>query len=208
MAKKESTTETLPASVGMRALLPNTEWARQNAGLIAAILEGGGGLDETSAAAIAADILATNDLDAIFAGRDTYNTEQFCDVPFRIHAAKWLRSTIPGRGPRVFAVLNVENLALNERQVMTTGARNVIAQVAKSLHLVDNDFSKLPILTVKTDTTSSGFTVAWLEKVKDDDVAKLVAVAAARGGNAPGREREQPKRGREVNHAEDDEQPF
>jgi hypothetical protein len=77
-----------------------------------------------------------------------------------IHGVEWCRSAYDG--PGIFAVLQATSELRREPFLVTTGARNVMAQLAR---LADGD--KFPVEVVVTEQqTRSGYSVLWLRSPK------------------------------------------
>lgn len=144
------------------------EYTDDTAALIKAILEGGGSLDGESAASIAYEIMGQTDIAVIFGSRKAMSTSDFIGLPFTIKAVTWRPSDISGTGPSVFAVLHVRVKGESDTRVLTTGSRNVLAQLLTGLKAVKAKATKLPMMTVRFTETAGKNTVYWLESVTDD----------------------------------------
>lgn len=113
---------------------------------------------------IIARILNADSVDAVLGTSAATHARDYLDVPFALTNVRFNKSDIDGTGPDFYALL--EGFDDNgEPQVITCGARNVIAQAWKL-----QDMDALPVRVVLKESakaTSAGFKVMWLEAAPD-----------------------------------------
>lgn len=125
MPKGESTstevTEVVNPATG--EIIPVKEWAR--------VIPMSAGADMSDA--IVDRIMAVDSLEALLAPQEEgEGLRDFIGQPIVIHDARAGASSFK-EGPGIFVILDIELTKTGEHKVVTTGATNVVAQIAKAV---------------------------------------------------------------------------
>lgn len=113
---------------------------------------------------IAAQIVAADTVEAIFATRDTIGSKDYVDQPFTLLGVDVRDSTIGGDGPPKYMVLRCAN-GDGEPFVLTSGSVNIMAA---AWNAADRGF--LPVRVVirrAKNPSAAGYYALWLELVHD-----------------------------------------
>lgn len=120
------------------------------------------GAPEGAAVRIAEQLSKATTLEDLLDAPEALSWRERADVPYRIRHIDWSTSDIDG-GVGIFAIVTAVNLSNNTTEVITTGATNVLIQLAK---LKQKGWLNQPIqYTVRK--TNSGFEVGRLRKAED-----------------------------------------
>lgn len=105
---------------------------------------------------------------------------EFMGVPFELHGFRWLPSDYAGEGgSAIYFVVQATNLESGERQTLTTGSMNVLAQLTNMAER-GTLVGAVRMLTKAERDTKGGFRPYWLvtpEKVKAETAAAKAAAA-------------------------------
>jgi len=134
---------------------------------IATAIAGGEDVDfevldpEAAAREIVARILQAPDAGAVLAQGQTVSAEAILGQPFELREVRFLKSGIDNpEGPDVYAILDAVDTDTGERQTVTCGSRNVMAQALRLKQL-----GELPAVVqiIRADKpTAAGFYPMWL----------------------------------------------
>jgi len=110
---------------------------------------------------IALRILTAQTADGVFDTGGATPAQELLGVPIMVKAVRWNRSGLDG-GPKVFAVIEGDNLQDGTAVIVTCSGRNVMAQ----LHRL-NQLGSFPLAVkiVKAERpTAAGYTPLWLAR--------------------------------------------
>lgn len=139
---------------------------------------------DAQAKAIVARILSADTAEDIFGGpSELLSAEDMVGQPFTLIDVEARESDIEG-GTGVYALLHIARWGTTDTELMTCGARNVMAAAfrGKSLHLLPRG----PLTIVEGNKTRAGYTPLWLQDMDEDQAdakAGLVKAKSARTGD-------------------------
>lgn len=115
---------------------------------------------QVTADAIVARILASESVDTAFAANKAVGARTLVGVPLRVNAVRWARSRFQ-QGAAVFAIVDAERMDGGEAIVVTTSARNALAQLLVAQRV--DGFPVEGIAFQEGSETANGFRPMWLE---------------------------------------------
>jgi hypothetical protein len=107
-------------------------------------------------------IMSAESEDELFTQSATLSAKDLLGVPLLIKNVRWNTSRYGDEGPKVFAIIEAERMDNGDRELITCGSRNVMAQLLRA-----GQMGKLPMevpLKFQENETASGYGALWLTK--------------------------------------------
>lgn len=120
------------------------------------------GAPEDAAVRIAQRLADSGTLEDLLGESQAVSWRERAGIPYRVRAVDWSDSDLGG-GVGFFAIVTAVNLDTNQTETLTTGATNVLIQLAKMLQ---NGWLEQPV-KYESRKASSGFEVGRLAKAED-----------------------------------------
>lgn len=117
---------------------------------------------EATSRAIVERIVGSDSFDDVFSPQELPAwRDVLLEKPVKVRDLRLNKSTIEGgRGSAVYAVVDVERLEDGERLQVSTGGRNVLAQLLK---MIENGWQEQPVKMI-AKRTAEGYDALWLVK--------------------------------------------
>jgi len=120
-----------------------------------------GGNPEDAGKAIVARLLMAESIDEVLSTNNVIGAEALLNATIEVHGVKWQPSGYD-QGPKVYALIDCTDVITGQRQLVSCGGQNVMAQLLRIQ--VDNGFPQRVKIVQSARATAAGNYPMWLEK--------------------------------------------
>lgn len=120
-----------------------------------------GGDPEDTGKAIVARLLLAESVDEALAQNNVAGAEVMLGANIEVHNVKWMPSSYD-KGPKVYALMDVTEMATGQRRTVSCGSASVLAQLLRIQ--VTNEFPQVVKIVQATRATAAGNYPMWLER--------------------------------------------